>query len=338
MAASRAGRTGRQSLGRPGRHTVWVHSSVIALLLAGLAGCSGGTTPTGETPPASGTIPAADGTLAAGGTTPAAGPVTVTINQSRDQYSQHAVLVQLTNTTEAPITVTNVQLSSPLFPTGFGWPVNADPLLLPPHQAKSRPASLPTAACNGSPDGATLSAQPLEPVAVLSLVSTASAGPVTATDPFEVLVRNHAELCLAATAAAVATISFGADLDVAADGQTAVVRLLIDPQHSIKPQPVAESDATLTIESLGETTLLAQVAAHPWPTGLVVRPGEPGKDLPLTIRPARCDPHAVAEDKVGTLLPLSISVDGQTGVLKIAAGGVLRGKIYDFVTAACADG
>ncbi|WP_377973781.1 hypothetical protein [Arthrobacter ulcerisalmonis] len=50
MAASRAGRTGRQSLGRPGRHTVWVHSSVIALLLAGLAGCSGGTTPTGETP------------------------------------------------------------------------------------------------------------------------------------------------------------------------------------------------------------------------------------------------------------------------------------------------
>ena len=61
-------------------------------------------------------------------------------------------------------------------------------------------------------------------------------------------------------------------------------------------------------------------------------PGQP-TSLPA---PARCDLHAVAEDKVGTLLPLRVSGRGQEGLLKIPAGTALRGQIYDFITAACA--
>jgi hypothetical protein len=43
----------------------------------------------------------------------------------------------------------------------------------------------------------------------------------------------------------------------------------------------------------------------------------------------------VAEDKVGTLIPLRVSVAGREGVLKVPAGQQLRGRIYDFVTSAC---
>jgi hypothetical protein len=43
----------------------------------------------------------------------------------------------------------------------------------------------------------------------------------------------------------------------------------------------------------------------------------------------------VAEDKVGTLLPLQVHVAGREGVLKIDSGNKLRGRIYDFVTTAC---
>jgi hypothetical protein len=66
--------------------------------------------------------------------------------------------------------------------------------------------------------------------------------------------------------------------------------------------------------------------------------GEPGTVLALRVRPARCDPHAVAEDKVGTLLPLTVAVGSREGVLKVAADGQLRAQLYDFVTQACQTG
>ncbi len=59
------------------------------------------------------------------------------------------------------------------------------------------------------------------------------------------------------------------------------------------------------------------------------------REVRLGIRPARCDPHAVAEDKVGTLIPLRVTVAGRDGVLKVGAGAQLRGRIYDFITSAC---
>jgi hypothetical protein len=53
------------------------------------------------------------------------------------------------------------------------------------------------------------------------------------------------------------------------------------------------------------------------------------------VRPARCDPHAVAEDKVGTLLPVELEVGGATGVVKVAAPPALRADLYRFVAVAC---
>ena len=77
---------------------------------------------------------------------------------------------------------------------------------------------------------------------------------------------------------------------------------------------------SLTINGVGETTLLAEAPQAPWPHSVALRAGGPPVELRLGIRPARCDPHAVAEDKVGTLLPLRVSVAGREGVLKIDAG------------------
>ena len=92
----------------------------------------------------------------------------------------------------------------------------------------------------------------------------------------------------------------------------------------------------MTIASIAGTTLVAESAESPWPRNIRIVQGAPRIELRLRIRPARCDPHAVAEDKVGTLLPLNVSVGGREGQLKIAAGTALRGQIYDFVTSACA--
>ncbi|MCB5274813.1 hypothetical protein BJG92_02350 [Arthrobacter sp. SO5] len=157
---------------------------------------------------------------------------------------------------------------------------------------------------------------------------------VPATDPYGVLSRNNAEMCLAQAAAAVTGIRLAPELEVSADTKTAVVRLMITPRST--PGAVNPGSAgTLTIDRIDGTTLLEEVQAVPWPRSVTVSAGGPNQELRLGIRPARCDPHAVAEDKVGTLLPLRVHAGGREGVLKIDAGPVLRGHIYDFVTAAC---
>jgi len=274
------------------------------------------------------------------GASGSSGPITVEVNQSRDQYGKQAILLQLTNTTESPVTVTGAQLRSALFEGVISWKPSEGSLELPPHQPKSLPTALPPAVCQSSE-----AASPeLNATVLYSAPNMEPAEEVTnATDPFGVLTRNSGELCIATVAASVASIALDPGLEVSADGGTAVVRLVITPTTpSTRAAPAApstqatpgEDPHSLVIEAFEETTLLAQSPTAPWPQNITV--GLTPQVLPLTIRPARCDPHAVAEDKVGTLLPLRVAVGDRKGLLKIAAPNDLRGKIYDFVTAACA--
>jgi len=255
-----------------------------------------------------------------------AGAIAVEVNQSRDQYGKQAIQIQFTNTTATPLTVTSARLRSPLYEKEILWQRPESGLELPPGQPKAVPTALPAAACGAvqdtsePPTGATLEYS--EPGKEATKETT------EATDPFGVLTRNATELCIATEAAAVATMVLDPELKVATDGRTAVVRLIITPAAQ------GGGSQSLTIESIDETTLLAQSPGNPWPTNVTV--GTDKQELPLTIRPARCDPHAVAEDKVGTLLPLRIRLGGRQGLIKVPASNDLRGRIYDFVTAACA--
>ncbi|MDI2033690.1 hypothetical protein PJL15_00790 [Paenarthrobacter nitroguajacolicus] len=254
-----------------------------------------------------------------------AAPITVEVNQSRDQYGKQAIQLQFTNTTNNTLTVTAARLHSSLFEGDILWQRPGDGLELPPGQPKSVPTPLPAAVCGtsqaASTEGASATVEYAEPGKEASEETTDAA------DPFGVLTRNAAELCIATEAAAVATMALDPGLEVAPDGQTAVVRLVITPAGQ---GGAAES---LILESIDETTLLAQSPSDRWPRNVTV--GRERQELRLTIRPARCDPHAVAEDKVGTLLPLRIKLGERQGLIKVPASNDLRGRIYDFVTAAC---
>ncbi|WP_284987346.1 hypothetical protein [Arthrobacter sp. fls2-241-R2A-172] len=290
--------------------SVMVFFSAVTLL----AGCTGPGTgaPAAETPSAA-----------------SQKAITVEVNQSRDQYGKQAIQIQLTNTTDASLTVSSARLKSPLFEQDIVWRPSEGGLVLPPKQPKSVPTALPAPACDTPKDTST---------DLTAKIDYAEAGkdpvPQTsdASDPFGVLPRNAGELCLAAQAADVASMVLDPKLEVAADGGTAVVRLLITPAAD------GGSHRTLTIQGIDGTPLLAEADNQPWPRDVKIRQGAGPTELALGIRPARCDPHAVAEDKVGTLLPLRVKVGDREGLLKIAASVDLRGRIYDFVTAACGDG
>lgn len=283
----------------------------VAAALPLLAAC--GSTATGPSP---------SGTTTSG----ASSPISAEINQSRDQYGKQAILIQLTNTTETPLSVSAAEVVSRLFNGPIDWTPSDGPLDLPPHQPKSLPANLPNASCVSATQ-----AKPLATVRYADPGGNAHQTSGEAGDPYNVLVRNSDELCLASAAASIATLALDPDLDVAPDQATAVVRL------AITPAAAGAGAKTLTIESIDGTTLLAEQPSDPWPRNVNISAGSEARVLPLRIRPARCDPHAVAEDKVGTLLPLRVVVGERSGVLKVAASTALRGRIYDFVTAACGD-
>jgi hypothetical protein len=304
-------------------------SAAVVVLLAA-ASCSVGS---GPAVTGSGATPAASGS----------GPLTAEISQFRDNYSKRIVEIQLTNATGEAVTVLAAGLRSPLFADGINWTSAPAGTELPPGQTKSLPARLPAAAC---PDPAPQSGQaapsgskPAEPGAVVEVRVAPAAGTpektltATAADPFGVLPRNNAEMCVAQAAAAVAGFGLSPRLEVSADARTAVLRLVITPRNPAGAG--GGSGGTLTIDIIGGTTLLGEDPGAPWPSGLRVDATGPVHEVRLGIRPARCDPHAVAEDKVGTLIPLQVTVGGREGTLKIDAGSQLRGRIYDFVTSAC---
>lgn len=325
-------------------------ATAAAAVLGVAASCSTGTV--------GGPGGTASSTTAAATLVPTA-PVTAEISQFRDNYGKQIIEIQLTNTTGAPLTVLGAELTSPLFAAPITWPGRTGGIELPPGQTKSLPALLPAPEC-GSPSPAP-SGQGTAPgtdagTASVSLRLAVPQGtgnngsaqqgtvppstvppPADATapaaDPFGVLARNNSEVCLTRAASAVAAVALAPDLGVAADGRTAVVRLLIQPRAASGSGDGSAGE--LVIDRVEETTLLAEAPEPPWPHSLTLRTGGPPAEVRLGIRPARCDPHAVAEDKVGTLLPLRVSVAGREGVLKIDAGKRLRGRIYDFVTKAC---
>ncbi len=275
---------------------------------------------------------AGGGSAAGTATTPPTLPVTAGINQLRDNYSKQIVSIELTNNSDRVVRVLGARLGSALFTAGISWQAPPGGIELPPGQTKSLPVTLPQPACGPTTgtadDAATASLVFAEDPRAERALTQESPAP----DPYGVLPRNNAEICLAEAAAAVASFRLDPGLEVSADGQTAVVRLVVTPRDAA---PTA-GPASLTIDRIDGTPLLAEDPALPWPHSVPVHAGGGGsREFRLGIRPARCDPHAVAEDKVGTLLPLRVTAGARDGVLKVDAGALLRGRIYDFVTAAC---
>ena len=271
-----------------------------------------------------------------------AAPVTAVINQLRDNYSQQIIAVQLTNNTAGPLTVLSAGVASPLFSGTIEWQPTPGGIELPPGQTKILPAQLRAPECG-------LRTAPADQGAAVELRVAGSGGPppdttvpattvptttVPAADPYGVLERNNAEMCLAQAAAAVAGVRLEPELDVSVDQRSAVLTLVITPR-SIPGAANPGAMGTLTINRIDGTTLLEEDQSAPWPRSVSVLAGGASQRFRLGIRPARCDPHAVADDKVGTLLPLRVSVGGRDGVLKIDAGALLRGRIHDFVSTAC---
>ncbi|MER3389507.1 MAG: hypothetical protein RJQ01_05690 [Microcella sp.] len=100
--------------------------------------------------------------------------------------------------------------------------------------------------------------------------------------------------------------------------------------------------AVAAIESIGGTVLLSVVdtdgqRGSSIPIDTRVSPGA-RVTVPLTVAPARCDPHAIAEDKQGTRFPVTVRVGGDTDraiTVVVATDDQVRAGLYDAIRQVC---
>lgn len=159
---------------------------------------------------------------------------------------------------------------------------------------------------------------------------------VPISDPVPFVAALHERECVRDAVLQAAAIGFGAFAPAPA-GEPASLGLLIQPRADaadgapeVRIVGIRETNL-LTFERLGEGGL--------FPIALDLTPGSGGAvTVSLPLRPARCDPHAVLEDKRGTVFRLLVEVDGDEGSFDLAASPDLRGRLLEWVAQWCGFG
>jgi hypothetical protein len=252
--------------------------------------------------------------------------VSVAIYQGRTDVASRRIEISVTNDGDGPLEVTAVRLTAPQFAEAGIWP--KDGTTVRPGTTTDLPVPLPPADCSGNgPAAVTLGFRDAD--------GREREATVAPEDRFDRLPALRAEDCLAVAVAAVATLTLSAPIRVAEVGgvRTATLDLVVEP---------AGGGRSFTLDSVTGTTLLAPAdpgtGARREQIDIARRIDSAAKKttLPLAFVPNRCDAHAIAEDKRGTILPLHVTTDdGTTGIVPVAADPDTRSALYAFVAESC---
>ncbi len=280
----------------------------VAVLLAGallLAGCAGA-----EAPEAEPTLP---------------GGVGVELVQLRADVAPRQAQVHVTNGSDQTLTIGEVRVEDPRFEGPATRVVAGRTSTVPAGRSVDVRVRLPAVDCSAPEEG--------EPQVVLEIDSAAGEVEVTAsaTDPLGFVAPLHERECREERLTDAAALAF-TGFQESAPGEAAVLELTVTP--------TGEGEAT--IAGVQATNLLdfgpASVdGAYPLDLSTAATGTEPiVVELPLV--PFRCDPHAVQEDKRGTIFDVRVVVEGEPGVIELFVGDELRGRILSWVAAWCGFG
>lgn len=250
--------------------------------------------------------------------------VRISVYQPRPDVPKNRIAIEVHNDGDAAVTITGARLRSSYFAESFDWEPDRTATVLPGYAVDLRVEIPRTAICDDAP-------------AEHSVVfdwrrgDEAGAGTVAPEDPFEVLDLLHDAACLVAGVDEVVRLT--AETLTAPDAMPAPADLLI----AVDP---TGAEGTVVIDAVRSTTLLNPAGADGVGVGelrLGIELGAHGpNEVRIPIVPNRCDAHALAEDKIGTRIPLYVTApDGTAGRLVLDAGDGLRAQMYAFYTAFC---
>lgn len=275
-------------------------AALLAGLLAGatLSGCSGTADP-------------ADAGLPAG--------VTVQLRQWRSDVAERYAEVSVTNDTDSDLAVTRVVLADDWLATEA---VRDKASTVPAGRTVDLRVALPVSRCDGAPGAADRRSR------VTLTFADGAEGSADIPDPLGAMTLLHQKECLGQQVSAVAALEWTQFTPDA--GSTATLTLAVTPSGG---------DGTLRLVDVLPTNLLAYAAtpgAHP--LDLVVAGADPPTRVEVPLVPFRCDPHAVMEDKRGTVFPIEVELDGIAGVTELPVPAAMKGRILDWVARSCGFG
>ena len=237
--------------------------------------------------------------------------VSVRVLQYRSDIAPHQVQLEVVNGSEQRIVVRSASLRGSGYAPALRWS-DHDPAEIGAGVTVDLPARLTTAAC-----GATMR------LSGLLRLADGTTRTVRAVDDHGTLAGIHAADCFGERAARTASVVFAG---FRPDGRTAEV--------DVNVRAGADAAAGLVVERVLPTTLLSPGdGAELWTVG---RRFTASGRLTLRAVPTRCDLHAIAEDKVGTVLPVQLRLaDGTRGTVPVRAPKTVKDAVLAWVVHAC---
>lgn len=256
--------------------------------------------------------------------------VAVEFVQLRSDVGPRQAQVRVHNATDETIEIGTVAVSDPRFADVASRAVAGRASSVPPGSTVDIRVQLPPVACDVSEGPTTVQLELDWPDRDIRPVAALVEGPLP--DPLGVIGPLHARECLAERVADAATLAF-TGFEPSPPGEPAVLSLRIEPQGG----------ADGRIDGIQTTNLLtfaaqpgSTIETYPIDVDTTTQTTPTTIDLPLV--PLRCDAHAVQEDKRGTIFTVAVQVDGEAGLIELAAPPDLRGRILSWVAEWCGFG
>lgn len=307
----RSGRSRARHAGMRRGGRVFLRSCAVAVVGLALVGCAGAGAGVPGEPASRGSTALPDG-------------VTVEIVQLRADVALRQAQVHVVNGGDTDLQIGEVAVDDSRFTAPATRVLDGRTSTLPAGGEVDIRVQLPEAACSATMAAA---AQPTVELAFLADGVEGTAR-VAAADPLGFLAPLHERECRAAALAEAATLAF-TGFTPAPPGQPATLQLTVTPTGRGEATVVAVQ--TTNLLDFGPASVDGA-----FPLDLPVVPGDTGPtvvDIPLL--PSRCDPHAVQEDKRGTIFDVRLSLDGEPGEIELFVGDALRGDILTWVSSWC---
>ena len=255
--------------------------------------------------------------------------LSVEVYQTRTDTGPRRIQIAFTNATDAPIVIERLVFDSTQFDGPAQW--EKDSTRVVAGATVDLPVLLPPPDCDADEIVHTVE---FDYVLADGTTGTATANPVDRLDRMPAL---RLEDCITESVAEIAILTADTlpyPIDVG--GIPAVgVDITVEPTGA---------DGEVTFVASGSTTLLMMAdpataaLANVLPLDVVVRGTDEPSVITLTVAPGRCDPHAIQEDKRGTIFPLEVITADGAGRIYVTTAGPVRSALYDVVIANCAAG
>lgn len=250
--------------------------------------------------------------------------IDVEVVQLRADVAPRQAQVHVTNGSDTTVTIGEVRVEDPRFDGPATRAVAGRTSTIPAGRSVDIRVQLAGVACDAPTDA--------EPTVVLELIAGDTSSEVTASasDPLGFIAPLHERECRSQRVTDAAALAF-TGFTPSPPGAPAALEFTITPTGG--------GDATIVGV---QRTNLIDFDAPTVDGAYLIDVSLPSADGPfvveLPIVPFRCDPHAVQEDKRGTIFDVRVDLDGEPGEIELFVGDELRGRILSWVAAWCGFG